>query len=272
MGDVKLAEWTKKELEFLINNYYDGKKEDLKLKLDRSLETIQKKASRLRLKRNKHKSRLPIDEDFFKTWTKEMAYIFGFWIADGNMYKKDHSISFVSKDHDLLDKIKSILKSDYKISKRSDDCFQLHIYNKTIYNDLLKLGGIPRKSLTIQFPFIPGKYLSHFIRGFLDGDGSFCIKKNKYLDSNFTGNVDFLTILKNKIKETININETYFGILNKSQSNCSNRIYQLEYFGKKAIALSNYIYQNSDNLRLERKFKIWDRVLRQHSRTLDSFF
>ena len=195
-----------------------------------------------------------------------MAWTFGYWIADGWMSRNKNIISFSSNDHDLLEIVKSNLKSEHKIYKNGEKCYQLTINNRIIYNDLLKLGGIPLKSLTIKFPDVPNEFLPHFIRGYLDGDGCNHIDKNKYLRSSFAGNIDFLTSLKSKIKEYANIDATNLNSLGKK---CNPRIRSLGYNGKKAIALGNYIYQDSENLRLERKFKKYDEVKKEHIKKLE---
>ena len=248
----KVIKWIEEEIEFLKNNYKFRDKEYLLKNIDHTWKSIQNKASILNLTRG----RLSINEDFFKSWNREMAWTFGFWIADGNMAKNKNIISFTNKDYDLIIMIKSLLNSGHKIYKDKDNVFKLQICNKIMYNDLLKLGGIPAKSLTIQFPEVPDEFLSHFIRGYLDGDGCNTTNRNKYLVSSFTGNMDFLINLKDKIKENIGI-ET--GKL-YSDKRCNPRIKQLKYIGKKAISLCDYIYQDSENLRLERKFKIYDKM------------
>ena len=50
------------------------------------------------------------NEDFFKKWTPEMAYVLGFFTADGNMIKNkrgSHFIEFYSTDRDIIEKIKA---------------------------------------------------------------------------------------------------------------------------------------------------------------------
>ena len=253
--------WTQKEIDFLTKNYFDEKKEILMLNLNHSWVGIKGKAQSIGLKRNLN---LLINKDFFKIWTKEMSYIFGFWIADGNMGKNKCTISFSSNDLDLLVMIKAILESDHKICESKRGSFELNFCVETMYNDLLKLGGIPRKSLTIQFPYVPDEFLSDFIRGFLDGDGGFYSERGDYLRSSFTGNIDFLTVLKNKIEENVDIDAKSFYMLDKYNPNRSRRIYRLAYSGKKAILLGDYIYQDSENLRLERKFKIYDKMKKEN--------
>ena len=258
--------WTKKEIEYLKNNYDSKNKEDIINNINHSWGSVQVKASKLNL------TEISINEDFFKNWTKEMAYIFGFWIADGNMGKNNNKISFASKDYDLISMIKHILKSDHKLYEDKNNVFHLSFNNKIIYDDLIKLGGIPIKSLIIQFPEIPEEYLSHFIRGEFDGDGCNYIYKdkrgtsnNKYLISNFIGNVDFLSTLKDKIKEHAGI-ETGKLYWNKR---CNSRIKELRYRGKNAIALGDYMFKDSENLRLERKFKIYNKMKKEHIKKLE---
>jgi len=64
-----------------------------------------------------------------------MAYILGFFAADGNMLKNKrgaHFIEFNTVDKELLEKIKKTLRSDHKISarRRSEKwatCYRLQI-------------------------------------------------------------------------------------------------------------------------------------------------
>jgi DNA-binding transcriptional regulator WhiA len=50
-----------------------------------------------------------INRNFFKKWTPEMAYILGFFTADGSMFKNKRGSYFVEfeiTDKELLEKIK----------------------------------------------------------------------------------------------------------------------------------------------------------------------
>ena len=257
--------WTDKEFEFLKNNYSNADIDLIKLNLNRhTWRSIRSTAYSLGLRR-KFRSGLSINEDFLKNWTKEMAWTFGLWIADGDMSKNSNQISFTSKDCDLLETVKSNLESDHKILKEKNNIYRFKFCNKTIYNDLLNRGGTPAKSLTIQFPEVPDEFLPDFIRGEFDGDGYNYIYKNKYLVSGFCGNMNFLSTLKDKIEKHANI-ET--GKL-YSDKRCDQRVRQLIYNDKKAIALCDYIYQDSENLRLERKFKIYYKMKHEYIKKLN---
>jgi len=63
-------------------------------------------------------------ENFFKKWTPEMAYILGFFTADGTMIKNRrgaHFIEFQITDRNLLRKIKRSFGSNHKITARKRD-------------------------------------------------------------------------------------------------------------------------------------------------------
>ncbi len=121
-----------------------------------------------------------VNQDFFKRWSPDMAYVLGFFAADGSMsYGKRgaYYIEFEITDKKLLTAIRGLLGSNHKITERKRirnrvPSYRLQIGSKAMLNDLSRLGMIPRKSKTIRLPTIPAKYLTHFIRGYFDGDGS----------------------------------------------------------------------------------------------------
>ena len=83
--------------------------------------------------------------------------------------------------------------------------------NEDSINFMIQNGLTTEKSLTLQFPNnIPDEYLSHFIRGFFDGDGSITVRKtqyNMYFQISITsGSYDFLVSLKNVLKTKFDIN------------------------------------------------------------------
>ena len=107
-----------------------------------------------------------------------MAYVFGFWYADGDMkHEKSYRVSFSSKDLALLEQIKQAVGSNAKIYRfyrngLLENSYYLTLHSKNLYRDLKKLGGRRNKSTKLKFPSVPSEYLSDFIRGYFDGDGS----------------------------------------------------------------------------------------------------
>ena len=117
-----------------------------------------------------------VNKNFFKKWTSEMAYVLGFFMADGNMVltkRGNHYFSFYSADRELLVEIRNFLESDHKLSKRtSENSFRFQIGNKEMFGDLCKLGVTPNKSKRMKIPEIPSKFVEDFVRGYFDGDGN----------------------------------------------------------------------------------------------------
>lgn len=131
-----------------------------------------------------------VNQDFFKHWTSEMAYVLGFFAADGNMIKNQrgaHFIAFYSNDRILLEKVRTALSSGHKIGRKTypSPCrtgYQLQIGSKGMFADLQLLGLRPAKSKTLRLPLIPVRFHSDFIRGYFDGDGCVYFKRLKFAD------------------------------------------------------------------------------------------
>jgi hypothetical protein len=114
-----------------------------------------------------------IPNDFFKTWTPEMAYALGYWWADGNMLHatSGKQIGFTSKDGEHLERIARVIGVG-RVTRKGGLYYELAIKRADMYDDLLLLGGVPRKSLIARWPAPSSEFLRPFVRGFIDGDGS----------------------------------------------------------------------------------------------------
>jgi hypothetical protein len=162
-----------------------------------------------------------VNQNFFGKWSPDIAYVLGFWFADGNMSsakgRYNFSICQNKKDKYLLKKILRKMGSNhllyfpkgYKSSnklKRRTDCF-FSISSKIIYNDILRIGGVPKKSLIIDFPKIPKEYMSDFIRGNFDGDGSISLNSKYSAGCYFcSGSKKFLEKLQKNLYDIWGIN------------------------------------------------------------------
>ncbi|RLD80848.1 MAG: hypothetical protein DRJ15_05980 [Bacteroidetes bacterium] len=128
------------------------------------------------------------NENFFKVWSEEMAYVLGLIYTDGNLHiRKDRSgyelgtLSFGQKDKELVEKFLNMIDCDATVRYRkrqkiknvtSGELYYFSIGNNDLTNDLIKLGVTPNKSLNMIFPEIPDLFFRHFVRGLFDGDGS----------------------------------------------------------------------------------------------------
>ena len=181
-----------------------------------------------------------------------MAYVLGFFAADGYMVKNKRGacfIEFLITDKELLEKIQLVMNSDHRIAVRKGkenqkDRFRLQVGSKAIYEDLLSLGMTNRKSLTLEMPNIPDRYFPDFVRGYFDGDGNVYAntyrrknrkKQSVTLLSGFTcGSKRFLEKLHQKLKELANIQggtlfckRAYFGLYYSVNDSC--RLYTFMY-------------------------------------------
>lgn len=159
--------------------------------------TLGRRIKSLGIRTSKH-SHL-IREDFFQTWSKDMAYILGFCFADGNIGKSNNRQKLViqlnPKDIEFLEFITSLIqpgKSIYRYSrilsttKKPFDVAMVDFSSKYLVEDLEKLGCVENKTyVEIRIPAMPKEYMRHFIRGFFDGDGSvwYSMKSSGYIDT-----------------------------------------------------------------------------------------
>ncbi len=123
-----------------------------------------------------------INKLFFKIWTPRMAYVLGFICADGCLY--NYCLSISQKSPEILEKIKILMSCDKPLTKTKKGMYIFAFYDKEMYEDLLKLGLTPRKSLTLKFPNVPAECVRHFIRGCWDGDGSISLTGNLFCEGN----------------------------------------------------------------------------------------
>lgn len=188
-----------------------------------------------------------------------MAYVLGFWFADGYMRKeKSYRIIFAGKDEDILVEIRQALDSNHPIRfMAQDSCYYVSFCSKQLYQDLLKSGGFRRKSLTIDFPAVPKKFLPDFVRGYFDGDGSvFFIdyirtkdgRPTRELRTNFTsGSRRFLEKLMHILHDEVGLSIKELGVYNKGGS------LKLGYGMKDSEALLRYMYYGNFPIGLQRK-------------------
>ena len=208
---------------------------------------------------------LYVNENFFSNWSSSMAYVLGFFAADGtltfNRKRRNYYVEFASADCEILNKIRKILESGHKISTRKkgktnpNETFRLQIGSKKIYQNLMKIGFKPNKSLSMDFPSVPVKYLSHFIRGYFDGDGYSTYgqykRKNrinpaKIICSGFvSGSKNFLE----KLRQLLN----RYASLKGGTLYFYARGYRLVYSVRDSRRLFNFMFNNSGTLYLKRK-------------------
>ena len=120
--------WQEEEKQKLTQFFQQGSEKELKALFPRrSWAAILAKGERLNLKREQRKPRKQVNESYFRVWSRKMAYVLGFILADGCIiqgtykgYSDSLKLGVHVKDIDILEKIKKELESEHKISRSKD--------------------------------------------------------------------------------------------------------------------------------------------------------
>jgi len=148
-------------------------------------------------RRNRRK--FQVNDNYFETIDDEhKAYWLGFIYADGFIVSDSSKfgVSLSNDDKPHLEKLKLALEftgevKDYVQTKGYAEGVtysRLLITSSKIKQDLIKHGVVPNKTNLIEFPdFLPQDLISHFIRGYFDGDG--CITHHS---TQVCGNLNYM--------------------------------------------------------------------------------
>lgn len=200
---------------------------------------------------------------FFNKWTPDMAYVLGFFAADGCMYvnkRGSHYIAFYSTDRQLIVTIKKILGVSNAIERyqpkgKRKVRHTLQIGSRKAFSRLTELGFTPNKSLTLKFPKVPDFVLGDFVRGHFDGDGCISVDLCRRSDRKklrlsitarfISGNKLFLNHLHRHLTKTAGI---------KGGSICKhNRAFRLLFSTNDTRQLYKFMYPTTTAPCLKRK-------------------
>lgn len=192
--------------------------------------------------------------EFFRVWSAEMAYVLGYWWADGYMrHRRDtgaHLIEFASIDREHLVKIVQAVGESPSLRKVSGtlNCYEIEFCSKEMYYDLIALGGMPNKSNTIGFPSVPSELLVHFVRGFVDGDGTLAWNSDRPILQIYSGAKHLLEKMAIAIEEQTGI---------PAPNIVANRkLWCLKWSTIRAKCLAAWLYVENPGIALERKAAI----------------
>ena len=120
-----------------------------------------------------------VNENYFNTQSHNMAYLLGFFAADGSISKDSNEIKITlsSVDKDFLQSIADELECTSPVriftNSKGFECCSLKFSSRIIKDTFRQYGIVPNKTFTLNFPKnLDKKYWIDFIRGFFDGDGS----------------------------------------------------------------------------------------------------
>lgn len=258
--------WKQQENEILKRCFANTAKDELlSLLPKRTWTAIVAQGERLELKRKIDKPKLAINEDYFKSWSSNMAYILGLILADGCItegtykgYSDSLKFGFKLSDIEIIEKIKKELKAEHKISINKNSA-RFSIVSQKLVSDLKKLGISYRKSLNEKIPKVPNKYVKDFIRGVIDGDGSIMIDKKGYPVVMACGGEKTMDFIRTHFFHNLDV-YSKIGRRKYSQK-CANFLCEIRYKSNSALKVLSYLYNNEGCLYLDRKYKLAKRCL-----------
>jgi len=200
--------------------------------------------------------------------SEKSAYWLGFMYADGCVKGNKIYLGLAEKDKDFLEVFKRdieatnpIYKQKLSIKGKTYVSYYLTISSKYLVNDLIKLGCIPKKSLTLKFPTyeqVPEHLMHHFIRGYFDGDGCVCRHREKRsrqdsLSLSIVGSKFFIESLQEYL-----INKQLLNSKTKLHNN--GKAKGLQIGGNiQANKFASYIYNNATIFLKRKKDKFYDK-------------
>lgn len=193
-----------------------------------------------------------------RKWSSNLAYAIGLLTTDGCLSKDGRHIDLTSKDREQLLNFMRCLNIKNKIGTKSSGSSgkrfaRVQFGDVVFYNFLLEIGLTPHKSKTIISVKIPTKYFFDFLRGHLDGDGTFY----SYWDSRWKSSFMFYTVFTSASKKHIEWLRRellrFIGINGHVTKDSKKTIYQLKYAKGESLKLLPKIYYNNDVVCLSRK-------------------
>ena len=225
------------------------------------------------------------DKDFFARDNEESFYWAGFIAADGCVLDNRKSLVLTIKlsDNDIahLSLFKKYIKAENSITTtivknslhnenyNDSRACEIRITSNKLCNDLKRFNITPRKTKIYTFPkFIETHpMLSHFMRGYFDGDGSlfYSYKPNKMKQLFFSlrGTSEFLEVFRKQLQD-----RKIVRVKNKP-IRINNGIGILEYGGNVILyKICDFLY-NGATVYLDRKYKIAKDHLNSYSIILE---
>lgn len=199
-----------------------------------------------------------LNKKAFSNFTSENCYWAGFIAADGYVWK-GYSLGceLSIRDIEHLNKLRSFLQSNAEIKERKKESFgKQHKYCSIQFNSIELTKDLEtnfnitnNKSLSYQPPKLPPQLIRHFIRGYVDGDGSIGWHKynNKPRLHICSGSKELLVWIFSNFQDNIE------GVGNPSiKQRKGSQLYTIEFMGHQVDNVLNWLYKGT-NIYLDRK-------------------
>lgn len=209
------------------------------------------------------------DVDFFETIdTPAKAYWLGWMYADGNVHKKGATakISLKIVDKEILQLFSNYIYGCDRVDlDTKNEIATIRITRQKFKENLIKQGCPPDKCFLIRFPtFLSDKLISHFLRGYFDGDGCISIKeKGKRFLIDITSNEYFIDETIKYLQNKLNIFPCKLQKKPKKKKPCNTAALQFSAI-EDVKNFYDWVYQDCEDLRLERKYQRFQQFLKRY--------
>lgn len=202
------------------------------------------------------KDKYTLDERAFDTVDNELAsYWLGFIYAEGCVYDTALRINLHRRDMEHLEKIKSFLKTERPLLlyiRKDENNTPKALFsarNKHMSARLRQLGILPhRPNVLLCVSQIAQGMNRHFIRGYMDGDGSI---RKRQPGIRFIGATDILQWIIDTCAKEIGTNPK----ISLYEYKHTNKVKSMEFFRQQDVKrMLEYLYDNA-TVWLERKRK-----------------
>lgn len=205
-------------------------------------------------------------------WSAKFAYAIGLLTTDGCLSNDRRHITFSSNEREQIDNFMDCFGFKAKIG-RSRSTYtgewgkKVQFGDVLFYQFLLDIGLMPNKTKIMGGMKIPKKYFFDFLRGHLDGDGSF----HSYFDPRWKSSFMFYTIFVSASKTHIDwLREeirSALGVVGHITHAKGKSWYQLKYAKRESLKIIRKMYYSSAVVCLGRKRRKIERALRTNLRS-----
>lgn len=281
--------WTKDDDELLKKNFHTHTYRELSNMLLRTECAVRHHANRIGLKKSNKplnpKSIYNYNVDYFENIdTEEKAYWLGFIMADGyvssSLSSCELGIELSSRDIVHLKKFNKCINGNVQVKEfvkpghfllsgrkiPDTKMCSIRLYKRKIVDDIIKQGVVKNKTYIQKIPPIYNdeKLNIAFLRGYFDGDGSFCInQKTKSCQFDITSiNLKILEYWRVDLYKKYNITSYISSSKNKDSTvEC----YKLHFKGlENSYKFGQLIYSNS-NISLDRKYNAYNNYILEYN-------
>ena len=193
----------------------------------------------------------------FKKDSKEKYYWLGFIAADGCVRNNSLIIELKDIDTEHLQKFNTFFENTKELEFRENSlkvkCVKAIINSYQLLDVLSEYNIVPNKSTIYTIPIdkIPQKYMFHFLRGLIDGDGCIRFNNHQQISLSFcSGNKECVE----QVLQILNLN-------NKISQDKNTYCFSVTGNVKAKTALDKIYQDSNDSIRLSRKYNIYKKTL-----------